>query len=287
MNYIKKIKIRNDSKTSCTKSGLIPIKALNSFVKTLRFLRLYDIVYTAVLVISNILSRKKLIRFYSQFISEGDLCFDVGANIGNRTGIFLKLGATVVAVEPQNSCMRKLQKKYGNNSRVFLIHKALGSVKGKGKLILSNSHTVSSMSEEWIDCVKSSDMFFTSTSAFQWHDNVIVSVTTLDELIKKYGNPAVCKIDVEGFEHEVIKGLSREIRMISFEFTPTPLLINKAIKSIEHLSGIGEVEFNYSFGESMIFARDKWVSAEEIKDILLSIPSRTAFSGDIYARFVA
>jgi FkbM family methyltransferase len=286
MNYIKKIKIRNDSKTSCIKSGLIPIKALNIFVKSLRFLGLYNIVYTTVLAISNILSRRKLIRLYSKFVSEGDLCFDIGANLGNRTKVFLELGAAVVAVEPQDNCMRKLQRKYKNNSKVILINKAIGSKEGEGNLILSNSHTVSSMSKEWIDCVRSSDMFFTSTSAFQWNKNVTVPITTLDKLIEKYGSPAMCKIDVEGFEHEVIKGLSQSIKMISFEFTPTQNLIGQAIKSIEHLCSIGDVQFNYSFGETMTFAMDEWVSGSEIREILLSIPYKTAFSGDIYARFI-
>lgn len=285
-DYIKKIRIRNDSKTSCTKSGLIPIKALNVFVKLLRLFRLYNGVYVTVLAISNILSRRKLIRFYSQFVGKGDLCFDIGANIGNRTKVFLRLGATVVAVEPQNNCMRKLLKKYGNDNRVFLVHKALGAKEGKGNLILSNSHTVSSMSREWIDCVKESDMFFTSTSAFQWHKAVSVPITTLDKLIEEYGSPAVCKIDVEGFEYQVIKGLSQPIKMISFEFTPTPKFIDLAIKSIKYLSTIGNVQFNYSFGESMVLALPEWVDARKMCSIILSIPYKTSFSGDIYARFV-
>jgi len=287
MNYIRKIKIRNDIKASCTKSGLIPIKALSIFVKSLRFFRLYNIVYVTVLVISNVLSRRKLLRFYSQFVNEGDLCFDIGANIGNRTKVFLKLGATVVAVEPQNSCMRKLLKKYGNNDKVFLVHKALGAREGEGNLILSNSHTVSSMSKEWIDCVRDSDMFFTSTSAFQWHKNVTVPVTTLDRLIEKYGSPTVCKIDVEGFEYQIIRGLSQPVKVISFEFTPTTKLINLAIESIKHLASIGSVQFNYSFGESMVLALPEWVDDSKICNVLLSIPYKTAFSGDIYARFIA
>jgi len=285
MNYIKKIKIRNNSKVSCTKSGLIPIKALNIFVKLLRLFRLYNSVYVTVLAISNILSRRKMSRFYSQFVGKGDLCFDIGANIGNRTKVFLKLGATVVAVEPQDICMRKLISKYENNNKVFLVHKALGAKEGKGNLILSSSHTVSSMSKEWIDCVKDSDMFFTSTSAFQWDKTVPVPITTLDKLIEEYGNPALCKIDVEGFEYQIIKSLSQPIKMISFEFTPTPKFIGLAIKSIKHLSTIGNAEFNYSFGESMTLALSKWVDAREICNILLSIPYKTAFSGDIYARF--
>jgi FkbM family methyltransferase len=287
MNYIRKIKIRNDSKASCTKSGLIPIKALSIFVKSLKFFRLYNIVYVTVLVISNVLSRRKLLRFYSQFVNEGDLCFDIGANIGNRTKVFLKLGATVVAVEPQNICMRKLLKKYGNNDKVFLVHKALGAREGEGNLILSDSHTVSSMSKEWIGCVKDSDMFFTSTSAFQWHKNVTVPVTTLDRLIEKYGSPAVCKIDVEGFEYQVIRGLSQPVKVISFEFTPTPKLINLAIESIKHLATIGNVQFNYSFGESMVFALPEWVDDSKICSVLSSIPYKTSFSGDIYASFIA
>ena len=287
MNYIKKIKIRKNSKVSCTKSGLIPIKALNIFVKLLRFFRLYNGVYVTVLAISNALSRRKLLRFYSQFVSKGDLCFDIGANIGNRTEVFLKLRAAVVAVEPQDICMQKLLNKYGNNNKVFLVHKALGAKEGKGNLILSNSHTVSSMSKEWIDCVKDSDMFFTSISVFQWHKTVSVPITTLDKLIEKYGNPTVCKIDVEGFEYQVIEGLSQPIKMVSFEFTPTPKFISLAIKSIKHLSSIGNVQFNYSFGESMAFALSEWVDAKKICNILLSIPYKTAFSGDIYARFIA
>jgi len=228
-----------------------------------------------------------MLRFYSQFVSKGDLCFDIGANIGNRTGAFLKLGATVVAVEPQDICMRKLLNKYGNNNKVFLVHKALGADEGKGDLILSNSHTVSSMSKEWIDCIKDSDMFFTSTSAFQWHKTVSVPIATLDKLIEKYGNPTVCKIDVEGFEYQVIRGLSQPIKVITFEFTPTPKFISLAIKSIKHLSAIGNVQFNYSFGESMTLALSKWVNTGKICNILLSIPYKTAFSGDIYARFIA
>ena len=75
--------------------------------------------------------------------------------------------------------------------------------------------------------------------------------------------------------------------MISFEFTPAPKLINRSIESIKHLSTIGNVQFNYSFGESMIFALLEWVDDGKICDILLSIPYKTAFSGDIYARFIA
>ncbi len=40
-------------------------------------------------------------EFYSQFIRPGDLVFDIGANRGDRTEVFVQMGARVVAAEPQ------------------------------------------------------------------------------------------------------------------------------------------------------------------------------------------
>ena len=51
-------------------------------------------------------------QFYSKFVKRGDLCFDIGTNIGTRIDVFLALGASVVAVEPQTICIKYLQKKY-------------------------------------------------------------------------------------------------------------------------------------------------------------------------------
>src|SRR5689334_4646326 len=44
------------------------------------------------------------LRFYRQFVGPGDLVFDVGANVGHVTKVFLRAGARVVAIEPQSIC---------------------------------------------------------------------------------------------------------------------------------------------------------------------------------------
>ena len=147
--------------------------------------------------------------------------------------------------------MQELQKKYSNNKKVILIKKAISDNLGEEELMISDSHTLSSMSKEWINSIKSSDMFFVSTQAFSWQKSAKVQVTTLNQLIKKYGRPVFCKIDVEGYEYKILKGLSEPIRVISFEFTPTQEFILLAINIVEHLASIGEVKFNYSFGESI------------------------------------
>jgi len=253
----------------------------------MRSLRIYKVVYNISLVLIDAFNRKKLLKFYSRFIKKDDLCFDIGANYGRRTEIFLKLGARVVAVEPQDACMQELEKKYGSNKRVILVKKAISDKQGEEELMISDSHTLSSMSKEWINSIKSSDMFFVSTQAFRWQKSAKVQVTTLNHLIKEYGKPAFLKIDVEGYEYKVLKSLSEPIKVISFEFTPTQVFILSAINIVKHLASIGEVKFNYSFGESISLVLNEWVGPDEISNILLNLPKKTHISGDIYARFIS
>ena len=276
---------------SYTKSNLAPIKIFYRFIdiciNLMRSLRIYKIIYNISLVLINTVNRKKLLKFYSRFIKKDDLCFDIGANYGMRTEIFLKLGARVVAAEPQDACMQELEKKYGSNKRVILVKKAISDNYGEEELMISDSHTLSSMSKEWINSIKSSDMFFVSTKAFSWQKSAKVQVTTLNHLIKEYGKPAFLKIDVEGYEYKVLKSLSEPIKTISFEFTPTQVFILSAINIVKHLASIGEVKFNYSFGESISLVLNEWVGPDEISNILLNLPKKAHISGDIYARFIS
>ena len=276
---------------SYIKSGLEPIQIFYRFmdacIKLMRSVRIYKGIYNLSLILVHAFNRKKLLMFYSGFIKKDDLCFDIGANFGRRTEIFLKLGARVVAVEPQEACMKELQKKYGNNKKVTLVKKAISDNFGEEELMISDSHTLSSMSKEWIDSIKSSDMFFVSTQAFSWQKSAKVQVTTLDRLIKEYGRPSFCKIDVEGYEYKVLKSLSKPIKAVSFEFTPTQAFILSAINTVEHLASLGEIKFNYSFGESISLVLNKWVGPDEISNILSNFSKNTPISGDIYARFVS
>ena len=75
---------------------------------------------------------QKMVGFYSGFIKKGDMCFDVGANLGDRTEAFLKLGAKVVVVEPQEDCIKTLKDKFGDNENVFIVPKALDKAVAAG-----------------------------------------------------------------------------------------------------------------------------------------------------------
>ena len=220
----------------------------------------------------------KRLEFYSQFVREGDLCFDVGANIGNRVQVLGQIGARIVAIEPQGACVRVLNEKFGTDPRVHIVNKALDKSSGKKAMFIDRSHTLSSMSKEWIHAVKKSGRF----STHEWDDKVEVATTTLDLLIEQYGRPDFCKIDVEGFEFEVLQGLSQPIGIISFEFTseyPEP-----STNCIRYLSDLGMTEFNYDLGESMRFALSSWLDTRGILDTLQVLGKEPKSQGDIYAR---
>jgi FkbM family methyltransferase len=213
--------------------------------------------------------------FYGRFIGPGELCFDVGANLGNRTTILLSLGARVICIEPQPACVKRLRKLFGNNTNVVIVAAAAGEKEGRGELaICEEEPTISTMSEKW----KSEGRF---AGKNQWTKTVPVEVTTLDCLIARYGMPTFCKIDVEGFEIPVLKGLSLPIPFISFEFTRE--FFTDAQSVIGRLLSIGSTGFNASFGESMALIDERWMTPAELYDRINA--EQDAFLwGDIYAK---
>lgn len=219
--------------------------------------------------------KKKL--FYGSFISRNELCFDVGANLGNRITPLLDIGAKVIAIEPQKECYKFLKRKFGN--KIQVINKALGEHEGEKDFHISKAHILSSFSEDWINSVKD-DRF----KQYKWDKVIKTEMTTLDKLVELYGKPAYIKIDVEGYELEVLKGLSHPVNMISFEYT-VPEQTNKVIQCIEEIEKINKnIECNYSVGESMIFAFQYWLSVENMKKFVATEEFTNTRFGDVYVR---
>lgn len=218
------------------------------------------------------------LQFYSQFIKQSDLCFDIGANIGDKTSLFIELGARVVAIEPQENCWRILKRRLKNYD-VTVETVALADKEGTQTLFVDKSHTLATLSQNWIATVKQSGRF----SGHKWPDKLTVQTTTLDELIEKHGSPAYCKIDVEGFEFDVLQGLSQPIKTISLEFVPER--VKASLKCINYLDKLGKAEFNYCLNDSNSFALTNWVDSDRMKTILKEMNKNIENFGDFYVRF--
>lgn len=226
----------------------------------------------------NIRHKRKAVQFYSRFIKKGDLCFDVGANFGKKTEIFLELGAKVICIEPQQVCLRYLYKKLKENKNVRIVAKGVADRDGSAGLsICEDWPGISTMSDKW----QSKGRY---SKKYKWTKSQEISVTTLNTLIAQYGLPVFCKIDVEGLEKSVLKGLTQPIPFISFEFTRE--FFNDAKDCIKHLLSIGQFEFNCSIGESTEFLFPSWVTPTQLYEKLDLLKDKL-LCGDIYAKNLA
>jgi FkbM family methyltransferase len=223
--------------------------------------------------------RRRLAAFYAQFIQPGDLCFDIGAHVGNRVQAWRRLDARVVAVEPQPQCMALLRRWFGEDPQVVLLEMGVGAQLGQGELYISElTPTLSTMSATWRDSITQAQGFGDA----RWQQSQLVPVTTLDVMIAQYGVPAFCKIDVEGSELAVLQGLSQPLPALSFECIPAARALSLAC--LERLQALGDYEFNWSWGEDAQLAYKDWCRYADIKaQVQAMAPPR---SGDIYARLM-
>jgi FkbM family methyltransferase len=215
-------------------------------------------------------------RLYGNFVRPGDLVFDVGAHIGDRVASFQRLGARVVAVEPQPSMVRALRLLYGRSRSVVIEALAVGREPGRARMLINvDNPTVSSVSPAFVEAAHGAPGW----ESQRWSETADVAVTTLDALIAKHGVPAFIKLDVEGFEAEALSGLSQAVPALSFEFTTIQRDIGLAC--IERCSAMGYGRFNAALGESQTLIGE-WMDGQDIARWLMELP-QTANSGDIYA----
>jgi FkbM family methyltransferase len=221
--------------------------------------------------------RGALDRHYRRFVGSGDLVFDIGCHVGDRVASFRRLGARVVAVEPQPALAKTLRLFYGRARAVTVEDTAVGRSQGAIALKLNlDNPTVSTASEAFIAAARHAPGW----EGQHWIRTVEVAMTTLDALIARHGVPRFIKIDVEGYEAEVLAGLSAPVKALSFEFTTIQRDVARAC--IERCAAIGYSGFEASLGESLAFVHEGKLAAEDMAAWLMELPDR-ANSGDIYA----
>jgi FkbM family methyltransferase len=217
---------------------------------------------------------------HARFVAAGDVAFDIGSHVGDRIGSFRRLGARVVALEPQPLCVAAIRRLYGGDDQVTLVPAACGATPGTVTIHLNSANpTVSTVSPRFIEAADGA----AGWEGEAWDAAIEVPATTLDALIAAHGVPAFTKIDVEGYEDAVLAGLSRPLPALSFEFTTIARPV--ALRCLDRLTSLAEYGFDVTLAEGEPLRFGRWVPAAEMAGYLAGLP-HSANAGDVYCRLL-
>lgn len=221
--------------------------------------------------------RAKEAAFYGTLLQgfhRGDLVFDIGANTGEKVEAFVRIGARVVAVEPDETNLKRLRTRFSRlqetGTPVSIIDAAVSDREGSATMLVDGpGSALNTLSEKWVDALKLHKERFAHTTDLLEFDGVkSVKTTTLDRLIEDNGAPFFVKIDVEGYELKVLQGLHRSVPYLSFEVN-LPEFREEGLQCIDLLRGLREDgEFNYTSDCRSGLLSSRWLDSQKIAQVL-------------------
>jgi FkbM family methyltransferase len=226
-------------------------------------------------------ARSSMANLISSFVPPNSLVFDIGANVGSFAEIYAGVPCRVVAVEPNADCVRQIQLTYPNLP-IQTLQAAVGSRCGLATLHVSDvSDATSTLSSEWINTMERQDERFSN----KWNREDVVPILTLDSLIAHFGQPYYIKIDVEGYELEVLRGLSSQPPLLSFEFHKTYLQNTLDCLDLPVFSdgSVFNLIVNPVWGYHERFEKQEWISKDELRNLVSSFTTGDA-TGDIFVK---
>jgi FkbM family methyltransferase len=223
-----------------------------------------------------IADRRRETDFYGKLLvgfRKGDLIFDVGANFGYKVDIFLRIGASVVAVEPDGLNQEILEQKFMKyrlrSKPLVVVGKAASETSSIQKMWIDKpGSALNTLSNKWAEALRHDENRFGHRANFgQWKE---VETISIEDLIAAYGVPFFVKIDVEGHELSVLRGMRQPVPYLSFEVN-LPEFAREGLECVQVLGRLAPTgKFNYTSDCRRGLALDHWISGEEIAAVLAS-----------------
>ena len=200
-------------------------------------------------------AHEKEVGLYRSFLGSCGLIFDIGAYDGHKTAAFLEIADKVIACEPDPDNFDLLTIRFRNKRKRVVLHQtAVADRAGTGLFhIHYPGSAFNTLNVKWKEMLEADKgVRWNEVIRFSEGSSREVPVTTLDELIRLYGVPDLIKIDVEGYEKQVIDGLNREVPCISFE-CQLPEFRDDLLAVLAKLTGFdGETVFNVVHEEALV-----------------------------------
>jgi FkbM family methyltransferase len=186
------------------------------------------------------------------------LIFDIGANKGEMANFFLNHTEKVICFEPNPTLIDLLKRRFSTSDKIVIDSRGLSDKIEEKTFNISNADTISTFSEDWI----SNSRF---ANQYRWDTEVKVQTTTIDQAIEEYGIPDFVKIDVEGYELEVISGLTKLHKETTFSFEWAEEQYDRMKRIAEYLINLGYSKFAFTYGDAVTFGDDlQWSTWNEL-----------------------